>query len=70
MFKAGDVVMLKSSGPKMTVQRLIGDDPKAATIDERSIVAGFKKGDPICQWFVGSTMTTHAFGKETLEPAS
>jgi uncharacterized protein YodC (DUF2158 family) len=69
MFKAGDVVMLKSGGPKMTVQRLIGDKshPMAGTVDEYLKIKGCKEGDPICQWFAGAEMKSDAFKKEMLE---
>lgn len=52
--KIGDVVMLKSGGPKMTIQRIIGDSNDVSTKvqDEAlKIIKGNKSGDIVCQWF-------------------
>ena len=52
--KSGDVVMLKSGGPKMTIQRFVGDanDVSTKVQDEAlKIIKGNKTGDVVCQWF-------------------
>ena len=56
-FKPGDIVQLKSSGPKMTVDRY-GTFPGngARTIE------GFN-----CVWFEGSEVKSHVFPAEVLE---
>ena len=69
IFKAGDIVQLKSGGPKMTVHRLIGSDNnniglKAA--DEFFKLRGFKDGDVTCNWFEGSSLRDGTFKVESL----
>ena len=52
--KSGDIVMLKSGGPKMTIQRFVGDSKDVSTKvqDEAlKIIKGNKTGDVVCQWF-------------------
>jgi uncharacterized protein YodC (DUF2158 family) len=65
----GDIVQLKSGGPKMTVQRIIGEDRnnlgvKAA--DEFLKMRGFKDGDVVCQWFESSSLKDGTFKVESL----
>ena len=72
MIKVGDIVQLKSGGPKMTVQRIIGSDKsnfgtKAA--DEFLKMKGFDDGDVICQWFEGNRLSDGTFKADTLIPA-
>jgi uncharacterized protein YodC (DUF2158 family) len=67
--KIGDIVQLKSGGPKMTVQRILGSDNsnlglKAA--DEFLKMRGFKDEDVICQWFEGSSLRDGTFKAESL----
>jgi uncharacterized protein YodC (DUF2158 family) len=67
--KIGDIVQLKSGGPQMTVQRIIGADKahliKAA--DEFLKTQGFTDGDVVCQWFNGSKLDNGTFKTESLE---
>jgi len=59
-FKSGDVVRLKSGGPKMTVRnyKLIQPfDGKAYPSDT----------DIECDWFEGNNLKHAIFGQETLE---
>jgi uncharacterized protein YodC (DUF2158 family) len=69
MWKTGDVVRLKSGGPSMTVQRLIGEGPHFMTqiAEEILLARGFEKGDPICQWFAGTEAKSEAFRKNSVE---
>jgi uncharacterized protein YodC (DUF2158 family) len=65
----GHVVQLKSGGPKMTVQRILGADKsnfglKAA--DEFLKLSGYKDGDVVCQWFEGNSLRDGTFKTETL----
>ena len=65
----GDIVQLKSGGPKMTIQRAIGSDTsnfglKAA--DEYLKMRGFTEGDVICQWFEGNTLRDGTFKASSL----
>ncbi len=55
-FKVGNVVMLKSGGPKMTVE--------AVGIDDET-------GKPVvvCSWFDGVTKVSETFAAESLQLA-
>ncbi len=69
----GDVVKLKSGGPSMTVQRIIGSDHsnlglKAA--DEFLKMRGFREGDVVCNWFESSALRDGTFKLETLVRSS
>lgn len=70
--KVGDIVQLKSGGPRMTVQRVIGADKsnfglKAA--DEFMKLKGFEDGDVICQWFEGNRLNDGIFKVSSLSIA-
>ena len=67
--KTGDVVQLKSGGPKMTVQRVIGTDHSNLGLkasDEFLKLKGFKEGDVICNWFESSSLKDGTFKVESL----
>lgn len=67
--KIGDIVMLKSGGPKMTIQRFLGDSKEVSTKvqDEAlKIIKGNKTGDVVCQWFDGSVSKNDIFPVESL----
>lgn len=67
--KAGDVVQLKSGGPKMTVQRVIGSDQSNLGLkasDEFLKLKGFRDGDVICNWFESSSLKDGTFKIESL----
>ena len=69
-FKIGDVVQLKSGGPQMTVQRIIGADDSnfmIKTADEFLKTQGFKGGDLICQWFNGNKLESGTFKSNSLD---
>ncbi len=67
--KIGDVVMLKSGGPKMTIQRILGDSKDVSTKvqDEAlKIIKGNKEGDVVCQWFDENASKNDIFPVESL----
>ncbi len=69
IFKIGDVVQLKSGGPKMTVQRIMGSDNSNIGLkagDEFLKMRGFKDGDVICNWFETSSLRDGTFKMESL----
>jgi uncharacterized protein YodC (DUF2158 family) len=68
--KIGDVVKLKSGGPQMTVQRIIGADDSnfmIKTTDEFLKTQGFSDGDVICQWFNGNKLESGTFKLDSLD---
>jgi uncharacterized protein YodC (DUF2158 family) len=68
-FKIGDIVQLKSGGPKMTVQRVIGSNNNHIGLkatDEFYKIKGFEEGDLICQWFVGNSLKDGTFSAKSL----
>lgn len=71
-FKIGDIVQLKAGGPKMTVQRFIGETSEVSLQTAGEFIQkirGFKDGDVICQWFDGSALQEGVFSKESLKLA-
>ena len=69
VLKIGDVVQLRSGGPKMTVQRIIGTDNGNLGLkagDEFLKMRGFKDGDVICNWFESSSLRDGTFKIESL----
>jgi uncharacterized protein YodC (DUF2158 family) len=69
VLKVGDVVQLKSGGPKMTVKRILGSDQSnlgLRTFDEALKMNGYKAGDAVCNWFEGSTLRDGTFKIESL----
>jgi uncharacterized protein YodC (DUF2158 family) len=64
MFKVGDIVQLKSGGPKMTVHRIVGQGEGSTQIkmqDKVLFLSGFIDGDLICQWFVRTKLESRTF---------
>ena len=69
IINVGDVVQLRSGGPKMTVQRLLGSDNSNIGVkagDEFLKMRGFKDGDVICNWFESSSLKDGTFKIESL----
>lgn len=65
-FNIGDVVKLKSGGPDMTVQSIVGvTTSKMETFAYNN--SGFTEGDIICKWFQGTKLESAIFKQQTLE---
>lgn len=65
-FKIGDVIQLKSGGPEMTVQDILGD----TTSKQQTVaytMAGHSNGELICKWFSGKKLETGIFKPETVD---
>lgn len=64
----GDIVMLKSGGPKMTVQGKISELNKGL---QHALVTrkGYNINFVICQWFDGNEKKEDYFAPETLKKA-
>ena len=63
MFERGDVVELKSGGPKMTV---VGPTMRAYRVNTEPTPV---HGSVLCQWFEGKTRRSGDFDVETLKIA-
>lgn len=69
MFTIGEIVQLKSGGPKMTIQRIIGDyqeNDRLTMADKFLKISGFKDGDLICQWFKDNKLESGTFAAEMI----
>jgi uncharacterized protein YodC (DUF2158 family) len=58
-FKHGDIVVMKSGGPPMTVDKVPGDISSTYT--------GDKYEEYRCEWFKGATAQHGVFGEHLLE---
>lgn len=70
--RKNDVVQLISGGPKMTVQRFIGEKTTNYGVkiaDETRKLKGHNDGDAVCQWFDGSELKEGVFPVEALRKA-
>lgn len=58
-FKHGDVVVMKSGGPPMTVDKVPGDIQSAYSGEKYTVYR--------CEWFKGATSMHDVFGEHLLE---
>lgn len=65
-FDVGNVVILKSGGPEMTVTGVIGQD---YTLDMLK-VRGFQDGDVTVEYFDGATLIRNTFLQTSLRKIS
>ena len=67
--KIGDIVQHKKTGNKMTIMRFIGDEENMSfiSVDRQLETKGFSKGDPTCQWFIGTKLHTGTFANYELD---
>jgi len=67
-YNVGDVVQLKSGGPKMTVKGTIGDVMHSlSSLEERALIfRGYNEGCVFCEWFLGNKLTQGVFKPEML----
>ena len=50
-FKIGDIVELKSGGPKMTINRIIGKDTPSKDQALKDHYLGYSNGQFVCVWY-------------------
>ncbi len=69
-FKVGDIVVLKSGGPRMTITRKNGqgtDTWQGKTNEQVLKIQGYKDGDLICVWFENNQLKEGIFPHETVQ---
>lgn len=70
-FNNGDPVKLKSGGPEMTVQSILGKSEVNfnAFINDHSLVLSgrYQNGDLVCQWFHNGKLNDGIFPPESLD---
>jgi len=64
-FKLGDVVQLKSGGPEMTVQNIVGKTTNKTEMFAYT-ASGHAEGAVVCKWFSGNELKSDIFKPETL----
>ena len=67
-FAKGDIVQLKSGGPKMTVKGIVGDSVHSLSkIEETAYkIHGIEKGTVICEWFLKNELKSGQFQPEMI----
>jgi uncharacterized protein YodC (DUF2158 family) len=62
--KVNDVVKLRSGGPEITVERIIGEETENQSLLNNDKIlknAGFSDGDACCCWFEGTELKRNTF---------
>jgi len=65
----GDVVQLKSGGPKMTIMIVFGNPETPKPMEIVAKQQGYQAGDVSCIWFDGTEKKTGLFHAATLAAA-
>jgi len=60
-FSVGDIVSLKSGGPKMTVTLIFGKEGTPKPVAHAAKMSGYVEGDLFCSWFVNEEKKTSFF---------
>lgn len=66
----GDIVVLKSGGPEMTIKRIIGDEnsnTKEKQSDKLLLLNGYDIGDLLCEWFDKNELKSNIFKQNSLK---
>ena len=64
-YNIGDIVQLKSGGPKMTVEYIFGSNINKS-IELKGKLSGINEGDLLCTWFENNKRLKDWFKKELL----
>lgn len=67
-FAKGDIVQLKSGGPKMTVKGIVGDSVQSlSSLEEKAYkIHGIEEGTVICEWFLNNELKSGQFQPEMI----
>ncbi|WP_044213369.1 YodC family protein [Flammeovirga sp. OC4] len=67
-FSKGDIVQLKSGGPKMTVKGIVGDSVQTLSRMENKAykIHGVEEGTVICEWFLNNELKSGQFQPEMI----
>jgi uncharacterized protein YodC (DUF2158 family) len=67
-FVKGDIVQLKSGGPKMTVKGIVGNSSQALSKLENKAykIHGIEDGTVICEWFLNNELKFGQFQSEMI----
>jgi uncharacterized protein YodC (DUF2158 family) len=68
IFNLGEVVQLKSGGPKMTIKGIVGDEKHSLTQMEENALkfSGYVSGSILCVWFLDNKLVSGVFKPEML----
>lgn len=69
IFNPGDIVQLKSGGPKMTVKGIVGDEKHSLSkMEETALkIRGYEDGSVFCEWFQAKKLISGIFKPEMLQ---
>ena len=68
-FIKGDIVELKSGGPKMTIKEIVGDSAKSLSkLEEKAFkIHGIVDGTVVCEWFLNNELKSGQFQPEMIK---